>query len=115
VKETCSFVEITGFQGKLECLTSQAQTAPIRLNSGAVLPFKSEEELGITSDYAGTVKTYDGSGYQVEFDYTMSSSDYRAVLNDLIYKSRFFDKETLSFAIVNMDFYQPSVDIFLSV
>ena len=80
-----------------------------------MLDWKSAQELGIAHIYTGQDQIYGGGGYQVEFPYTLTSEEYEDQMTALFHDSTLFDSKTLALVLVNFDFYEPSVDMFVSI
>jgi len=54
------------------CLSSTQNESGIKMPNGELLSWKSAAELKITHSFRGTTEVYDGSGYQIEFPYTLT-------------------------------------------
>jgi hypothetical protein len=58
----------------LFCLTGEDDSNDMMMPDGKNLTWKSADDLKIYSEYVGSSVNYDGSGYQVEFSYSLSES-----------------------------------------
>ena len=58
---------------------------------------------------------YDAAGYQLSFDYNLTSEEYTQQMKSLFEDSSLFDSRTIYFAGIIMDFYQPSLDVFSTI
>ena len=57
----------------------------------------------------------DGSGYMLEIPYSTKRADYIAQIKDLFLNSNYFNFDDLSFCRVDIAFYIPSFNMFISV
>jgi hypothetical protein len=84
----------------------------IELFNGEIIKFKTADELSIKHFYIGNSKTFDGSGYQMNFPYNTTAAEYQDYMTKIFFGSKFFNPETLTLVLMNFDMYVASLDLF---
>lgn len=79
------------------------------------IQWRTADQNSVNHNIKTSTSVFDGSGYQLQFPFSLTADEYKQQISSLFDEGHLFNLTTLELAVLNFDFYEPSLDIFYAV